>query len=90
MIPRQPIPHIRRQQEPLFTTTINEILAHAGIQLNAPDGTPFVRQPHPKGEASMRSCLWRRTGHGPGLGHRPCPHIGAGAACAALWVAVFV
>ena len=39
MIPRQPIPHVRRQQEPLLTTTFNEVLRHTGIVLNAPDRT---------------------------------------------------
>jgi hypothetical protein len=29
MITRQPLPHIRRQQKPLLTTALNEILAHA-------------------------------------------------------------
>src|SRR6202035_3437327 len=46
MILRQPIPHIRRQQIPLLTITINEVLGHPGIPLTGPDGTPFTRQPH--------------------------------------------
>jgi hypothetical protein len=39
MTGRQPLPHIRRQQKPLLTTTLDEILRHAGISLARPDGT---------------------------------------------------
>ena len=45
MIRRNPIPDIRRQQKPLLTTTLNEILRHPQIVQTAPDRTPFVKQP---------------------------------------------
>src|ERR1035441_29310 len=41
VIGRQPIPHVRRQQETLLTPAFNEVLSHAGIVLNVPDGTPL-------------------------------------------------
>jgi hypothetical protein len=41
MIRRQPIPHIRRQQKSLLTTTLNEVLRHTGTVLTKPDGTPL-------------------------------------------------
>ena len=42
MIRRQPIPDVRRQQEPLLPMTFNEVLRHTGIVLNVPDdGTPL-------------------------------------------------
>jgi hypothetical protein len=38
----QPLPHIRRQQEPLLTIDCNEVLGHTPnrLKLNAPDATP--------------------------------------------------
>ena len=45
VIGRQPIPYVRRQKKALFTPTVNEVLRHAEILLNMPDGTSFVRQP---------------------------------------------
>ena len=39
VIRRKPIPHVQRQQKPLLTTILDEVLRHAGILLNAPDGT---------------------------------------------------
>jgi hypothetical protein len=41
MIRRQPVPDIRRQQEPLLTITTNEVLRHPGIAPLGPDGTPL-------------------------------------------------
>jgi len=41
MIRQQPIPHVRRQQEPLLTTTFNEVLRHAGIPSTTPDDNPL-------------------------------------------------
>ncbi|MGZ6637760.1 MAG: hypothetical protein ACXVII_33360, partial [Solirubrobacteraceae bacterium] len=41
VIRRQPIPHVRRQQEPLLTTAFNEGLRHTKIVLNVPDRTPL-------------------------------------------------
>ncbi|MGZ6692455.1 MAG: hypothetical protein ACXVHQ_34160, partial [Solirubrobacteraceae bacterium] len=41
VIRRQPIPHVRRQQEPLLTTAFNEVLRHTKIVLNVPDRTPL-------------------------------------------------
>ena len=38
MIGRQPIPQRRRHQERLVTVTIDEVLGHPRIPLNAPDG----------------------------------------------------
>ena len=63
MIRRQPIPHVRRQQEPLLTTTFDEVLSHLGILLNAPDGTV---------------CATASSTPGPLLDARarPCPHCG--------------
>jgi hypothetical protein len=45
MIGRQPLPHIGRKQQPLLTTTLNEVLRHARRVINPPDRNPFVRQP---------------------------------------------
>jgi hypothetical protein len=42
MIERQPVAHVRRQQESLLTTTINEVLRHTGMLLNAPDGIVYA------------------------------------------------
>jgi len=42
MISRQPIPHIRRQQKPLLTTTLDEVLRHTAILLITPDGTIYA------------------------------------------------
>ena len=39
MIRPEPIPHVRRQQKPLLTTTLNEVLRHAEIVLDSADGT---------------------------------------------------
>ena len=58
MISRQPIPNIWRQQKPLLTTTLNEVLRHPRIQLIAADGTPLCAT------ASWRSA--RRPGRGAG------------------------
>jgi hypothetical protein len=41
MIGRQPLPHIRRQQEPLPTTTLNEVLAHGRHSINPAGQTPL-------------------------------------------------
>ncbi len=41
MIRRQPLPHVRRQQESLLTTALNEVLRHAESLLNPPDGLPL-------------------------------------------------
>jgi hypothetical protein len=38
MIARQPITHVRRQQETLIPPALNEILRHTGIVLNGSDG----------------------------------------------------
>src|SRR5262249_7930827 len=52
MIRRNPIPDIRRQQKPLLTTPLNEVLRHTGIVITAPDRTPFVKQPRLKATAT--------------------------------------
>src|SRR5437868_2644554 len=39
VIPRQPVPHIRRQQKALLTTRFDEVLWHDSMVLNPPDGT---------------------------------------------------
>ena len=57
MIRRQPIPHVRRQQKPLLTTTLKEVLRHTEIVLNVPDGTSFVRQPLVIAEVSDRLAM---------------------------------
>jgi hypothetical protein len=57
MISRQPVPHVRRQQEPLILPAVNEVLRHDQMVLIAADGQPFVRQPH--GQALVRrSARW--------------------------------
>ena len=50
---RQPIPHIRRQQERLITITTNEVLSHPGMVLNPPDDTAITRHPLAKAIASL-------------------------------------
>ena len=64
MIRRQPLPHVRRQQEPLLTTALNEVLRHTAIVLNASDGT-FAR--HPLSSATPRRSASRKhiRGHTP-------------------------
>ena len=37
MIGRKPIPHIRRQQKPLLTATLDEVLRHTAIVFTGPD-----------------------------------------------------
>jgi len=37
MIDRQPLPHIRRQQEPLLTPILDEVLRHADIPITGAD-----------------------------------------------------
>jgi hypothetical protein len=37
MIGRQPLPHIRRQQESLLTPIFDEVLRHAGIPITGAD-----------------------------------------------------
>jgi hypothetical protein len=39
MIGRQPLPHVRRQQKPLLTATLDEVLWHPRRVINAADGT---------------------------------------------------
>ena len=41
VIGRQPLPHVRRQQEALLTATFNEVLGHAGIPLTGTDRPPL-------------------------------------------------
>jgi hypothetical protein len=41
MIGRQPLPHIRRQQKPLLTLTLNEVLRHAR-RVYAADGPLYA------------------------------------------------
>jgi hypothetical protein len=41
MIWREPIPNVGRQQKPLLTTTLNEVLRHTEIVFNGADGTPL-------------------------------------------------
>jgi hypothetical protein len=38
VIGRQPLPHIRRQQEPLLTPALDEVLRHPRMVLSATDG----------------------------------------------------
>ena len=52
VIRRQPIPHVRRQQKPLLSTALNEVLRHTEIVLNAPDGPAFMKQPPSAPEAT--------------------------------------
>ena len=59
MILRQPLPHVRRQQKPLVTTTLNKVLRHTRIVLKEPDGNPFVR--HPRFEGALKPELFART-----------------------------
>src|SRR5215207_4660022 len=38
VVARQPLPHVRRQQKPLLTATLDEVLRHAGMLPARPDG----------------------------------------------------
>ena len=58
MIRRQPIPHIRRQQESLLTTALNEVLRHTGILLNVPDGTPLCDNLPGLRQRALRPVCW--------------------------------
>jgi hypothetical protein len=42
MIGRQPVAHVRRQQESLLTTNFDEVLCHTGILLTGADGTVYA------------------------------------------------
>jgi hypothetical protein len=42
MILRQPVPQRRRHKKCLLTITIEEVLSHPRIELNAPDGTVYA------------------------------------------------
>jgi hypothetical protein len=41
MIPRHPIPDVRRQQEPLLNPALYEVLRHTRTVINASDRTPL-------------------------------------------------
>jgi hypothetical protein len=43
---RQPIPDVRRQQKRLLTIGRDEVLAHTGIVLTAPDRPPLRNSLH--------------------------------------------
>jgi hypothetical protein len=71
VIPRQPVPQRRRQQQLLIPITRQEVLRHAVIVLNPPDNNPFARQPRVKAAAwafaDLAKCEYappcRRRGH---------------------------
>ena len=52
MIGRQPLPHIRRQQETLLTATLDEVLRHAGMLQTQPDRTPLRNSLRPTRQRS--------------------------------------
>ena len=54
MIGRQPLPHIRRQQETLLTATLDEVLRHAGMLQTQPDRTPLRNSLSPKEQRALR------------------------------------
>src|SRR5213076_857892 len=68
MIPRKPIPHVRRQKKPLLTPTLNEVLRHTEIMLNMPDRTSLCdtlssQQQYQARKSRARTPGWRPTGH---------------------------
>ena len=38
VIVREPITHVRREQKPLLTSALNEVLSHTGMIFGEPDG----------------------------------------------------
>ena len=52
VVPRQPIPHIRRHQKRLITITRDEALSHHQMVLNAPDSTPTYATASPQSRSA--------------------------------------
>jgi hypothetical protein len=55
VIRRQPLPDVRRQQEPLLTAAFNEVLRHTEMLLTRPDGPLYATASVPCGYLLRRS-----------------------------------